>query len=618
MLKKQQKSDIIFILALFAGFLFHFIYVFEYPYLTDESYYLTIPLRLINGDSLIQHEWNMTQFSSLFQYLPVWLWLQIKGSTDGIIVFMRLIYLCIHTALTVAIYGVFRKYKTWAVLSAIIFYTQTSYKILAINYHSMFIIFMLLFTFCLMAIYEKQKPATYIFAGICYGFSCICNPLFCVVYLLYIVGHFFFSRKIKNAAVKSNDITPNQKNPDNKKENNASDSSETNLYYCFFTKKAISYLSVGVVFVIIIAVTFFFATGGTISSIIKNIPNLFGSNDYVFISAEKLAATLIEFSKISLYMPFLLPALFIALFFDKKRTTIKHRYTYLCLSVLLAFIYIIGIGIFSFHIFFLFLPLPFGIISLVCYILTEKRNKKLFFCMWLPSLISAIFTYLAANSLIASLGVAFVLNNISGVFFVKDLFNEISDNLHNNKLTTSKQQKTVKLSKTLICIGICMQIVFQCTEYSRSRYIDLGCEKISIGPFIGTYKLEEEYDPENKYDYNYSNYAKTLADLDIIKKRSNKDDPVLISSYNYWTYLYIDRPFATYSAWAMEVLNEEQLIKYYEANPEKLPKYIYIEHYSYKYIDEAKEARKVASEMFEFTQENLSNGVLLTVTDYKF
>ena len=120
---------------------------------------------------------------------------------------------------------------------------------------------------------------------------------------------------------------------------------------------------------------------------------------------------------------------------------------------------------------------------------------------------------------------------------------------------------------------------------------------------------------------------------DIIKKKSNPDDPILVISYENWQYLYLDRPIATYTAWIYKDQQEqltqkrELLITYYKKNKSKLPKYIYFPYYEVNGIPYNKIQFSAISDnsffdniykMFDCTQENLPNGVLFTVNGCKF
>lgn len=105
MKKWIRNYDFIFVVAMLAGVLLHLSCIFGAEHFADESFYPTVPLRLMNGDSLVSDEWQLTQFLSLFLYIPVRIYMAIKGSTEGIIVFLRFFYLVIHTAAAVGVYA---------------------------------------------------------------------------------------------------------------------------------------------------------------------------------------------------------------------------------------------------------------------------------------------------------------------------------------------------------------------------------------------------------------------------------------------------------------------------------------------------------------------------------
>ena len=293
----------------------HFIFVFLVPYSEDESFYVTIPFRILNGDSLVQHEWHLTQFSSLFLYLPVYIWTAIKGSIDGIFIFIRCIYLFIHTTLAVTIYCFFRKHGKWAVMASMMFFVQIPYRFQAISYQSMFAIFLLLLTLCLLSIYQNSSTRSYVFAGVCFGCCWVCNPLFCIVFVLYLLGCALWTKRqviveniIKNKTSrnqgKGKKLTKRQKREQKQQLTNSFPNMEN--YSCFFNKKAILWVTLGILIVAVIALVFFFSTGGTIDSIINNIENLLGSSEYDIASKSvfsKILQTFEYFSEANLGMP---------------------------------------------------------------------------------------------------------------------------------------------------------------------------------------------------------------------------------------------------------------------------------------------------------------------------
>lgn len=621
MIKRLSKTDILFIVTLSIGILSLSIYLFTYPYLYDESFYATIPYRLINGDSLVQHEWHLSQFSSLFSYLPVQLWLSLKGSSEGIIVFLRCVYFIIHTIATVIIYRFFRKYDKWAIVAAMMFFTQVPYRIFAISYNSMYVLFTLFFVLSLLSIYEKPTKHSYLFAGICFACCCICNPLYCLGFIFYLVLCALWKKRDKfiNSVVRIKFTYTSKKKKDIHQKQRKKKIKPIILfpdienYTCFFSKHAISYSFIGIISVAFIAIIFYFSTGGTLNTLFKNISNLLNSSEYNIFSSSvlsKLQDTYYYFNKISLNMPFIIPLLYSFLILDKNRMKHSHKVLYLIVALITAITYMFGIfeTVYYNSCFF---SLPFTLFSNVCYILTDQKSKKLFYCMWLPSLMAALFQFASANTLLASLGIVLAVNNIAGVFFVKDLFNEMKFDFDVNK-SVQQNKKVITLAGYILCIGLCTQLLFHIfvLQYEQIPYGERVI-KATNGPYSGMIMTQQQH----------KSYSSSIADLDYIKSTNAQNSPLLIAGYNNWFYMYADLPISTYTTWYDETLNYDQLIAYYRLNPDKIPGYIFIDPYNHnKNYDSGIVNNNIEglSELFEFTQEELSNGVLLTVEKCKF
>ena len=627
MIKKLNGSDRCFVISLIIGALLISVFLFTYPYLYDEAFYTSIPYRLATGDSLIQDEWHLTQFSSVFSYLPVSIRLALKGSSEGIVVFLRFIYFLIHTSATVAIYKCFRKYEKWAIVAAMIFFTQTPYRIYCISYTSMFVLFALLLVLCLYSIYEKSSVRLYIFAGACFACCCIGNPLFCCAFALYIVACILWIKRntFKNFVIKIKALldfkTKKKVKKSTKKQtkkNAAKDVKEIDAfpdmesYNCFFCKEAIIYSFLGIIIIIAIAVIFFFATGGTINSLFENVPNLLNSSEYDAISNElfaKLQETGYFAEIISFNMPYILPLFFIVMAFDKKRKQTPRRCIYLTVALIISVMYMVGI-LKEIHFEACFFSLPFVIFSVTCYILTDKKNKRLFHCMWIPGAVAAIFQYTSANTHLASLGIVFAINNIAGVIFVRDLFEEIKIDL-NPKGKSAGKINLIAVSKMVLCLGLSVQFLFQGCVLMYEQLPEKNSVRATSGPYAGMIMSEQQYD----------NYTKIISDLDLIKSYNAENEPVLIDSYKNWMYMYTDAPIATYTTWYTGSLKKDQLIAYYKENSDKIPKYIYIDPYDFDNEYDPEHLHRsmlVIDEMFEFSEKQLTNGVLITVEDVKF
>ena len=596
MTKKLKRSDWCFAALLFIGLLFLSIFIFVFQDYGDETFYATIPFRLIDGDSLIQHEWHATQLSSIFTYLPVRFWLSLTGSADGLIVFLRSVYLLIHTVVAVAVYVFFRKYGSWSIATALLFFLHVPYRKLAISYVSVFVIALLLLSFCLICICKKPSVRSYILAGICYGACCICNPSLCITFIVY-----FVICVVRNISKKRNSDFQ-------EKDCSATNCSELKTCANLFSIKAFAFLSCGVLIIAVIFMGFFLATGGTIDSILRNIGNLIESSEYEVFSTSiifKIVEAVSWYNQINFNLPFLLPLLYIVMFFDKKRKSKSHIYLYLVFTLILGIICMCGmlkLGEFLAA----FISLPFAMFSITCYILTEKKNKLLFYAMWVPCAIAAVFQFVAANTLLWALGVVFAVNNVAGTFFVRDLFNEIVQ-----KSSESKKQKHIAFSHILICLIFCVQFAMHGIIQLYDQNLGSDAVKVVVGPYSGLYMTEAQH----------NDYMNLINDIDLIKEKTDENEPLLIVSYYNWTYLYAERPFAIHTTWDKGELQKDELIAYYKENPDKVPEYIYVDTLRINGVKGRKRIEKnieIIEELFDCTQEELPNGIFLTVENYKY
>lgn len=612
MIKKLKKTDVIFILTLAVGFLIHVFFLFSAPFSDDESFYSLVPFRILNGDSLVRHEWHLTQFSSLFAYLPVYIWTAIKGSADGIIFFMRCVYLAIHTATAVVVYRFFRKHGVWAIMASMMFYVQVAYYIQAISYQSILAISLLLLSLCLLSVYQNASAKTYVVAGVCFGCCCVCNPMLCLIFVLYFLVCILWLKreklvsllaknKVEKTAEKGKKLTKKQKKQ--QEQETVAAFSKLENYDCYFNKKAFLYTACGVAIIAVIAIVFFFSTGGTVNSIFNNIENLLNSTEYDVVSKSvfsKIADTFKYFGAANFGIFWIVPpALFLAMIIDQNRKNNTHRFAYITVAIVWSILFSLGI-ISNMTVYVCGFSLPFFVISLLCYALTENKNRFLFKCAYMPILIFSVFHYLAADTHWAAIGIVLAVANVVGVLFAKDLWNEMRSASHDESDAAEKKQTGAL--HNIVAVGFCVQIICYvalnfviCNDGNMLRNDTL---KAASGPYMNLYMTESKYEL----------YNKQLSDMDYIKSITNEKDTVLLDTYDNYMYLYLDRPMSTYTAWYRGTLNQDLLTEYYEKNPNKVPEYIYISSPNYMVINE----------MFEYSQEELSAGYLLTVEDYKF
>ncbi len=612
-----QKKDYVFIAALILGALIHTLCMFTPVPYNDEFLYPIVPVRFINGDNMIQHEWHLAQFSSLFSHLPVLTWLKIKGSTEGIILFLRCIYFIIHTTVACVIYKFFYSYKWWAIVAAMLFYTHMAYRMFTISYMSMLVIFLLLFCILLFLIFEKNHQQNcrlyYLLAGLCFGACCVCNPIFCIVYFIYLLTCIIIKKPANDIQRNYNKKTDERQKEEKKAIEKKMYTKE--IYNLFFVKKAFLWISVGLIIAAIISIVYFYISGGTIAILFKNLKNLFITTEYGFFDSlfSKIRSAWHLFSEISLHVPFLLLALYIVLAFDIDRTKLKHKIVYLSLSVIISFVYFFGVlkvfidGTETAYA----VSLPIIIFSSVCYILTKEKNKKLFCCFWCSGLVGAFLQFFASDTLLTSFFSVCSILQITGVFFIRDLLGEIREDLLKNKRFRNPKSSKANIKKycyALACIMLSSQIIFNIYLYTYDRIPNINKDtRVFYGPLSHFY-LDDEY---------YNKYVSSLNDLDVIKSISKENDPVLVASRLGWMQLYLDRPIATYFPGLMSI-DIVFLKLYYQQNPEKLPKHIYVPFAEQHYVFSRETAmNNVATlkELFDCTEKELSAGFLLTVNE---
>lgn len=193
--RRLDRRDAAFflLLALSAAFL---LWRVRYGYANnDESFYLTIPRRLLQGDRLLIDEWHMSQFSGVLLYLPVLLFERLTGGTDGIYLAFRYLYVAVQCLAGAAVYLRFRQtHRQGAALGVLALVLYTPYSMNALSYNSMGVLLMAL-TGALLATAKEHDRAGFLLAGLCFAGAVLCCPYLVLVYLLYALAALVFHKK---------------------------------------------------------------------------------------------------------------------------------------------------------------------------------------------------------------------------------------------------------------------------------------------------------------------------------------------------------------------------------------------------------------------------------------
>lgn len=149
----------------------------------DEPFYLTTAQRLAMGDALLCDEWNLSQLSGALLYPAYRLYLALFGSTDGILLAFRYLFIAFKLAVTAGLWLLLRKrYGLGALCACAVYALYTPYNILQFSYNTVAMACLAL-TGALLLRLELRRPfATMLPAGALFAVAVLCCPHLAFVY----------------------------------------------------------------------------------------------------------------------------------------------------------------------------------------------------------------------------------------------------------------------------------------------------------------------------------------------------------------------------------------------------------------------------------------------------
>lgn len=125
----------------------------------DESYTVTMACRLVKGDRLFLDMWELHQTSAILYAPFVWLFEKINGSIIGLLVFLRIVGVCIQGILAFFVYRTCKHYmgKNSAFFIAVLFFNFTPKHIQSPEYALLCCWGLALTTMSFLQFYIKNK-----------------------------------------------------------------------------------------------------------------------------------------------------------------------------------------------------------------------------------------------------------------------------------------------------------------------------------------------------------------------------------------------------------------------------------------------------------------------------
>ncbi|MCQ2514136.1 MAG: acyltransferase family protein [Ruminococcus sp.] len=542
--KGQFWKDVLFISLMGAGLLFS-LWKSNYGFGgNDEAFYLTIPQRILKGDSFLGDEWHLSQLSGFLLIPFVGMYKLIVGSFEGVILAARINYIIIHAIVSSVIYIRLRKYGLLTVFASALFFIFTPYNIMALDYDSMGLDLIAL-TGVLLGTADYSKKLVLIISGFTFAGAVLCCPYVISAYLLFgicVIIHHILKRNNKNIKfVISENIF----------------SAKTFLWF------TIGAVSLAVIFLIVVLSKI------SISDIFKNLPYLMTDPDHPNLSfgyrTQLYFKSIYNFNKQFKFAVISYGITLLVLIFDKKRKL--HRSLYFVIS-----------AIFTIYTYALIIPklttsdynsimFPMLFIGITSYILCNKKPRTLFASLFVLGVIYSVCICFSSNQYFYVISMALASTNLASFVFASVLLKELKETEDNlDYATLLRRASFVSIAFVLVLqTGFQIKCKAEHCFWEFDKISDMTTS-IPAGPAKGIYTSQT----------NMINFNDIQKDLEYYKDK--EDGNILFLTEKTWCYLNTDFSFGTLSAWISgeNDASINRLKTYYNVNPSKIPQYIYI------------------------------------------
>lgn len=539
---KYKWQDYIFIALIAGGIIFAFWKcVFGFGG-NDEAFYLTVPQRFNMGDALIKDEWHLSQLSGFLLMPFVWLFTTITGSTEGIILAARVLYIIFHATVSIVIYSRIRKYGYVSVFASVLYFIYTPYDIMAMSYNTMGLDFVTLAGVIMgTASYKKKLPL--IVSGVAFAAAVLCCPYLAAAYILYgicVLIHTFIKNKETKFILKSE----------------------------LFAGKTFLFFSIGI-FALAAVFLVFALTRVSIKEIFNYLPYLMTDPEHPQIALGtrfgmyfKSIYNCHSHFKIALFSYLVM---IVVMIIDRKRKS--HRSIYLIVTTaIVIFCYVLLLPQLTYSTYnAIMFPLIF--IGITSYILCENKPKPLFASLFVLGIIYSFAICFSSNQYFYVISMVITASNIASYVFLAQLLREMKTTQDNIEYAVWVKRG----SFLFVAFMIFLQGAFQITVKAEHCFWESGntsnlTAQIKNGPAKGIYTNVN----------NCNTYEQIYSDLQYYKNK--QEDKILFLTSKTWCYLAVDFPYGTLSAWISgeKPSSVERLKTYYRVNYEEIPKYIYI------------------------------------------
>ncbi len=486
----------------------------------DEIFYISTVYRFFQGDGMLVDEWNNVQLFAFVTYPLYGLARLFCHGNDGIVLTFRIFYLVFQVFVSGYCFCQLKRFGWIRMIPALFYFVTTPYNINSLNYNTLAFGFVLL-AFVTISSTEKPGILDFLLCGFFAAGAVLANPYAVLLFFLYgilcaLTSLFYLHRWEK---------VPAQLQIKN-----------------FF------WIGAGA-FLIFVLFLFFVFKRSSLSEILECLTYIVMDTERKKSFAEKLLKYFIRihrYYKAEVYLTGCLIAVWIA---DRKKKIPPSLY--LLLSALTAVPYMVYYGFFWDMVGINYVLIPLAFPGFTAYLVSERKDRLLFFGWYLPGLFYTLLAHFATNTGILTVSASCMISSAASMLLL---------------LEAVKEQGKIRWLSCLT--GVLLAVQFAACIYQRIFFVwgdesltDLT-QELTKGPLKGIHTCEE----------NKVLYEEVLLDLEELEL--TKEDKLFVTGIAPWIYLSTEAECAAYSTW--ETMETDPLIPvYYELRPEKLPTIIY-------------------------------------------
>ncbi|MEY8326742.1 hypothetical protein AALB47_22975 [Lachnospiraceae bacterium 54-11] len=534
--RKLTGKLIIFLFIFSTGLFLAKAFISSEISLEDEMHYIATALRFYNGDAYLVDDWSPEQLNS-FLLLPfVYLFEQIFHSSDGIVIYFRILHLFFK--LIIVVYSLYRlkvtnKFTACSFIGILFYYFFTPYNIEALSYNT--IPLSMMFLIGIIMITSNNHKGDYYLCGVLLAFSVLSQPFIAILYFSGIISYCGYIVYVR--------FTHKNKN-----------------FHLILSGKNFIIFTIGIC-TVAAAFLFFVFSRANLYEILSNVIYIFNEPDHNV--STNISNTLLNkltmvlntfFSFCQGRITFINILCLCAIILSKRKKNIIIPFLLSIISLLISCMNII----LSENAFIMnAIYIPFVWFSFEALIMVNK-NKLLHTVIWTACCIYTISTSLGTNTGILSTSASMCSFAIFSMLTVSDL--EISS-FRPKYMTPVFQIAVLGIFIGILLLTFIMRLCIVWTDtYDKKTY---SCY-LSKGPLKGTVTSENVY----------KQYNAILETLDAIECQDS--DILFCGTSTPTAYLYLNIEFGTMGT-PFFYLDYNRLESYFTLHPDKLPTIIYYE-----------------------------------------